>query len=206
MSLQEPTDSQKAFFYQAIATGKTTILKKLLAKGIDAPISALQLLSLIRSKKKKIVQLIADECQDVEVTNDVLIRCLKNQWQKTLSSLVRRKEYNFIDLTDNKCLVTIISFGDRELSRRALASNKIDFHGPNSEVLIYLCKEGETDLVRHLLYTKNIDPNYGDCIFMKTAIRSNSKEIVELFKRFGGYEETDRMKRFEYSCNPNFGI
>lgn len=199
------SEAQELYFKQVIATGNHKVFKKLLAK-VDFSISAAQLLEVIDAKHQKMMRIIVTECRRIEITNDVVIGCVKNRWKKILMELVFRKDCRIADLTDNDSLIQIVSLGDLELSRRVLSSKKIDFNGPNAEVMIYICKINDVPLVKHLLQTKNIDPNYDNNVFMKTAILKNSQGVIQLFKETGGYDETREMKMFEYLRTPNCGI
>lgn len=200
------SEAQIIQYQQAIAAGKHRILMSYLIKGIDLPVSSDQLLRIIKSKNEKLMMVIVSECENIEITADVISGCIKNKWKKVLTKLVSRSDCKVDDLTNNERLIQILSLKDFDLSRQVLSSKKIDFNGPNADVLIYLCKENNVTLVKHIMYTTYIDPNYDNNIFIKAAIRKNSQGVIQLFKKFGGYEESPEMLMFEYLRSTRSGI
>lgn len=200
------SEAQIIQYQQAISAGQRRVLMSYLIKGFDFPVSSGQLLRIIKLRDEKLMMLVVSECGNIEITTDVINGCIKNKWKKVLTKLVSRSDCKVNDLAKNELLIQILSLKDLQLSRQVLSSKHIDFNGPNADVLIYLCKENNVPLVRHILYTKYIDPNYDNNIFIKAAIRKNSLDVIQLFKKFGGYEESPEMLMFEYLRSTRSGI
>ncbi len=200
------SSDSKEKFMKAVESGKAKRLAKIISRGIDYPISEKQLFDVINNNYESVLKVLARKSTFLDVDTTLIIACSRKNWNKVLLALLKRNDCPDISLTDNQALIQILSLGNSRISRKVLASRELEFNGSNAEVLVYLCEKRETDLVKYLLMTRYINPNYADDLFMKAAIRKESHDIVKLFRTIGNYEESEKMVIYEFLRKPCAGI